>query len=554
MSELEEFFEATRQAHFSGDLTTAAKGYAQILTTDPTHADAWHLVGLLSHQSGHSDDGLQQIEMAIRLNPTNAEYFSNLAAILNRLERSTDALVAANQALSIDPTFGPASLQKGIACSAMDQKEEALQSLQQSLDSEFADATVLQQRAEAKQRLGDIQGALDDLNQSLELEPNNASAYFQLASFVRAKQGVYSESQVDCMRGILANPDLDLTTTNRLNLAMAVNSESVSNFDAAFDFFKESNRAAMAQVSSTDSFSSKRESAKLTRVLEAFTRSSLENYADVGNPSKRPIFVVGMPRSGTTLVQQILASHSAVAGAGELTILDDLFWQRVCQSSPQDPTADLLPAGQAWIAELATHYLNATDSFANANSDSNALPADSITHVVDKMPTNYWHVGFIRLLFPQAAIISCVRDPRDICLSCFCQSFESTRHQLETGSLDHLTIVFQNYARLMEHWNSLFPGSIHEVFYENLVESPEATIRSLLGSLELNWDDRCLEFDRSQTQVRTASQIQVRRPFYRSSNAKWKRYERHLAKLSQTLQSEIERFEENCAQAVADQV
>jgi len=232
------------------------------------------------------------------------------------------------------------------------------------------------------------------------------------------------------------------------------------------------------------------------------------------------VFIVGVPRSGTTLVEQILASHPMVYGADELSTLSELA-----------ETLAELPGttkGFPWVASDLGR--DSAARLGQAYLDHLASLDSSSARVTDKMPANYFHLGLIAAILPGARIIHCRRDPMDTCFSNFIQFFGD--HHYYSYSLEHIGVYYREYARIMDHWRRVLPLSMHEVFYEDMVEDPERQTRALLDHLDLPWDDACLEFHQTRRAVRTASHWQVRQPIYRTSRQRWRRYEPHLRELA----------------------
>ncbi len=255
-------------------------------------------------------------------------------------------------------------------------------------------------------------------------------------------------------------------------------------------------------------------------IAEQFDGSLPDRIGAVGDPSAAPIFVLGMPRSGSTLVEQILASHPLVHAAGELTILERL----VRMLPDADGRAVPYPQGIAGLdadgfRRLGQAYLAGLPH----------LPAGK-TRITDKAPANFFHVGLIRLILPNARIIHTVRDPVDTCVSCFSRlySFGSSF----SYDLAELGCYYRWYYELMDHWRTVLPaGSMLDVAYEDVVDDLEQQARRLIDYCGLPWDDRCLKFHETNRPIATASNVQVRRPLYRSSVARWRRYEAQLEPL-----------------------
>ena len=242
-----------------------------------------------------------------------------------------------------------------------------------------------------------------------------------------------------------------------------------------------------------------------------------------GNETEEPVFIVGMPRSGTTLVEQILASHPEVVGAGELPDIRAIAGTlpRYAGGKPYpEAVADLpVPAFRGF----ADHYLSLRERIREPET----------RRVIDKMPGNFLHVGLVRLLFPKARVIHLVRDARDTCLSCWFHRFRSGHEY--ASDLDDLGFYYRLQERLMEFWKRELPGFVHTLYYEELIEDPESRVLELLAFCGLDWDPACLRFHETRRPVATASNSQVRRPLNRSGLARWKHYEGHLDPLFESL-------------------
>jgi hypothetical protein len=260
--------------------------------------------------------------------------------------------------------------------------------------------------------------------------------------------------------------------------------------------------------------------AEFRAMAQWFDAERLTRLAGVGDASEQPVFIVGMPRSGTTLVEQILASHAEVFGAGERATLEQLAIARIGPAlSPLARAERLGTLTREDVAAMGASYA----------ADIAAL-APGYRRVTDKMPSNFRLIGLIRLILPQARIVHCRRDPLDTGLSCYARKF--SRGQNFTYDLRELGLYYRGYTNLMDHWRAILPPDrFLEVAYEDVVEDLETQARRLIAFCGLDWDDACLSFHRTARQVRTASVNQVRQPLYRTSLARWRPYQRHLGPL-----------------------
>jgi hypothetical protein len=309
---------------------------------------------------------------------------------------------------------------------------------------------------------------------------------------------------------------------NQLDLQFTLGKAHMDTGDAekAFAHLDAGNRMKHATLA----YDVREDAAQFAEIARSFGAGRLDRFSEGGDLSDRPIFIVGMPRSGTTLVEQILASHPQVHGAGELTALEEIVIDRLGPSLSPIARAqrmaaltqdDLAAMGAAYVAKVA------------------AMAPEGL-RVTDKMPANFRLAGLIRLMLPNARIIHCRRDPVDTCLSCYARKF--SRGQPFAYDLRDLGLYYRAYEALMAHWRDLLPPErFAEVVYEEVVGDLEAQARRLIAFCGLEWDDACLTFHQTRRQVRTASVNQVRQPLYRTSIARWRAYERHLGPLLDAL-------------------
>jgi hypothetical protein len=257
--------------------------------------------------------------------------------------------------------------------------------------------------------------------------------------------------------------------------------------------------------------------------MEIYSPDYFAARANIGETSEVPVFVLGMPRSGTTLVEQIIASHPAAHGAGEL---EELGW--LAANMPK------LTGGTAPYPEAA-RLIDATNakSIAAQYLEPLIARAPAARRITDKMPGNFIRIGLIAVLFPKARIVHVRRHPLDTCLSCFFQHFGRGHHF--SYDLGHLGHYYTQYQRLMAHWARVLPGRIFDVQYEDVVSKQEETSRAIIAHCGLDWDPKCLAFHEHERQVRTASFWQVRQPLYASSVGRWQAYEKHLGPLKAAL-------------------
>ncbi|MCK4507344.1 MAG: sulfotransferase, partial [Desulfuromonadales bacterium] len=304
-----------------------------------------------------------------------------------------------------------------------------------------------------------------------------------------------------------------------LQFALGKSYDDIKEYDKAFPHFIEGCRIKRSQFE----YNADNQERTCKDIAEYFNEENISRLSGGTTPSDRPIFVLGMPRSGTTLVETILASHPAVYGAGELYDLLKVANQPKLGAksegfpiSMQGLTADdVKEMGERYLVGLRKHN-------------------DDAKRVTDKMPANYMALGLIHLMLPEAKIVHVMRNPADICLSNFTKNFHNS--QLHSYDLVEMGRNYVSYAKLMEHWRAVLPeGSFYEVQYEQLVTDPDKQSRSLVEYCGLEWNDACLTPHKTERGVKTASVTQVRQPVYTDSVERWRRYEKYLQPLLETL-------------------
>ncbi len=347
---------------------------------------------------------------------------------------------------------------------------------------------------------------------AIALDPDYAEAHFNLAQSVRAKPG---DPLVASLERLLAKPGLSASARCYLGFAAGKVYDDLGDHDRAFGHFLAGNRAKGARPNPAYS------SAYLERILESSRPLLQAARSAPGAGQAGPVFIVGMPRSGTSLVEQVLASHPAVFGAGELPFVERIAEALGAHCASGAVYPECLPAVPDAVLE----------GFAASYRKESSAAGTSV--VTDKAPLNFRHLGLIALLFPGARIVHCRRDALDTCLSCFFQNF--AKGQEYSFDLAELGRFYRDYRKMMAAWAEILPIEVFDLDYEELVADLEGVGRSLLSYCGLDWHPDCARFFETRRPVLTASRVQVRRPLYSSSVGKWRRYARHLGPLIEAL-------------------
>lgn len=409
----------------------------------------------------------------------------------------------------------------GLIRSEQDENDAAVELIEKAIGINPSAAPFHHNIAGIYRRLGRLNDAESEFRRAIELKADYGEAYQGLAEMVKFEK---IDPLISSILKQLQNPEMDQGQRAYFHFAAGKFYDDVGSYDVAFRHYLAGNK-------NTDkSFDNAEFRQQIKNTIYLFDRKLVERNKGTGSPSEQPVFIIGMPRSGTTLIEQILASHSRVFGAGELNDMKFVAKlaseiSRVHQGFPL-----CVPGitGSGYEV-LAKDYLART---AIHNEDGN------YERVVDKHPLNFQFVGLILQMFPNARIIHTLRDPLDTCLSCFFQNF--TKGQNYSFNLQSLAHFYVDYARLMEHWEIIYPGKILTVEYEKVLSDQESETRRMLDFCGLEFEMQCLEFHKTDRVVKTASFLQVRKPIYRSSQNRWKRYANQLSEVASILGIEIE--------------
>ena len=452
-----------------------------------------------------------------RVSAKNAGVSERLAsADGQRLEGRLEAAAATyREIVAQAPKTFAAWANLGAVCQELARTGEATAAYETALALDPGSIPVLSNLAVLAQQLGDRGRAAALYRRLLDLAPNEAEAHHDLA---QVKKFTNDDPDLAAMRRLRADPGLDRQSAMYLDFGLAKAHDDLGDFGRAFRHMAAANRAKRQTLT----FDLRFEEKLVDRLIEQFTAERIETLSGGGFDTSAPIFVLGMPRSGTTLIEQILASHSDVAGAGELNLLGD--------SVAAEPA---FAGGARYPEALAEMTAGCLRDLGETYADGLQARSPGAARITDKMPRNHYFIGVIALALPGARIVHCRRSPLDTCLSCYSKHFP--KGQLFSYDLAELGAYYRLYDRLMAHWHEVLPGRVLDVQYEDVVAEPEPQIRRILAACELSWQDDCLQFHRTERPVMTASAGQVREPLYDRSVGRWKAYENDLGPLIEAL-------------------
>jgi tetratricopeptide (TPR) repeat protein len=489
-----------------GQFEEAEANYRRALVCESRHAGVLNSLGLVLDNLGRIDEAAGCYWQALQINPNFAAAYGNFARVLAQLGRLNDALEGYRRALVLNPNDAQTYAWYAMTLRALGRGAEAEQACRKALE-------IQPNLALAEVFLGDVAAdrgqfaqAEDSYRRAIAIDPDLPEAWIALGRHRYAAGGDSAWLQV--LQGLLQKK-FPSRIEIELHFSLGKYFDETGNFEEAFANYQRANELSKRQGVKYDRDGATQ---RVDRSIARYDAAWLAAAADAANDSDRPVFIIGMPRSGTTLAEQILAAHPAVFGAGESS-----YWLAAAQSI--EAALDQGTESAALRAKISLDYL---ELLRQASPDA--------SRVINKWPANYQHVGLIHAAFPKARFIHLQRDPIDTCLSIYGQNFE--RSNAYAVDLDDLAHEYREYLRLMAHWRAVLPaGVLLDVPYEALLADVEGWSRRMLEFIGLPWDPACLNFHEAQRTVVSPSNWQVRQPIYTRSVGRWRHYETFLGPL-----------------------
>lgn len=536
----------------AGNLNMAKNCHQKALDLAPDFAESMLSLGATECQLGNHEEGCALIEKAIKLKPEIADAHLLLGKVYLSIGRYRDAGEQFDETLKIadkNPELLEHIMQQ---CSKADQHQMAITYGKRYLAvGDAGNVRVLSTLGFSHEKLGEMDPAKTFFEKALTKLPNSAELHSNLgvvlsksgnipeaikeyrkaieldADFVHAYRNLTAFKKftpedkeiIDEIEAMLDKPDLSEEAEAYLRFSLGKAYDDLKEYDIAFEHYARGNELTDKQAQ----FDPDEQQKKFDATIRVFTKDFFKKHTARGSDSNRPIFIIGMPRSGTTLTEQIISAHPDVAGGDELEHISHLasVADQIIASGKEYPDC-MAVASQEQLGHMAKFYL-----------DQLATISPAAPHVTDKLPYNFMYLGLIAMLFPNAKIVHCRRHPIDTCLSIYFQRFITGNKY--AYNLDHLGHYYREYERLMEHWHKELPMKILDVNYDEMVTDQEGMTRKIIDFLELPWNDACLEFQKNTRSVKTASAWQVRQKIYTGSLERWRRYESHLDPLKKAL-------------------
>ncbi|HZR90137.1 MAG TPA: tetratricopeptide repeat protein [Bradyrhizobium sp.] len=497
----------------------AEAAYRKALELAPNNPDTLDNLALAVKDLDRLDEAADLLRRALLIEPNSDNIHLHYGAVLLDQKKVDEAAAATDRALALNPTNHDAINLTGRIAFERGDLDAALACCRRALAPKPDLADAYNNMGNVLKELGQLGEAEDAYLEALRLDPTVAGVYVNLAD---SRKFVAGDPHLVAMEALAAKRD-GLSPIDRMQIDFALGKAyaDLQDYPRSFQHLKAGNAAKRAMIAydETTTF------ALFDEIERIFTPDMIKAKAGSGDASPLPIFVLGMPRSGTTLIEQVIASHPMVHGAGELQIFNDVILAVRGTEGRTIPYPEFVSAlDGAALRQIGKNYVTRLGAVARQGAGATGQ------HVTDKMPSNYYFLGLIHLALPQAKIIHAMRDPVDTCVSCFSKLFSA--EQNHTYDLGELGRYYRRYERLMMHWRRVLPeGSFLDVRYEDVVVDLESQARRIIDYCGLPWDDRCLSFHTTGRPVRTASATQVRKPIYRSAVGRWRVYGEQLEPL-----------------------
>jgi len=496
----------------------ALASFDKAIALKPDQAEAHNNRGAVLQKMQRHEDALASYDKAVALNPGYANAHYNRGSALKKLKRNDDALSSFDKTIALKPDHAEAYNNRGVTLQEMKRYDEALASFDKTITLKPDHAEAHNNRGLYMVIKGDMQEAEKMFHKAFALKPNFPDPLFNLTNIRKYKDSDHADAKN--IRSLLDQPGTPPDVIEQLSFALGKIDDDCGLHDEAFTCFRRANEIRNALVTYNPGGVEK----MTNGLIESFSQDFLAQRFAFSSDSRSPLFIVGMPRSGTTLLANMLSNHRSVATAGELPAIVD-FTPGLLELSENG-----IPYPQA-IKQITP--ATATRLINNYEQRLRRGVGPDVPHVIDKNPLNFRNLGFLAMLFPKARIIHCTRQPLDTCLSNYFQRFPlSLDYAFDLRNIGHF---YGEYTRLMKHWGKALPLELIEISYEDMIVNTEQTARQMLDFLGLEWDEHCLAPHTNPCAVETASQWQVRQQIYGLSLERWRHYEKHLDPLKEML-------------------
>ena len=511
MKDLKKKIQSAVDVYKTGDLTKAESLCKKLIEDNPKVDFLYNLLGLIFAGQGNIQAAIEYYNKAIKINPNFAMPYNNLGLLY--ANNKIDYKKAENfykKSISLDPKILEAQNNLGALFITLNKFEEAIDCYKKAILINPRIEYIHHNIANVYLAIGDFVKAKTHFKESIEINPTYSNSHRSLSRLVKYTD---KEEHFNILKNLYKNTEVN-DTANKINITFALGKayEDVKDFDKSFSCYKEANEICREKID----FSLKKEKEKFEEIKKIYNKKLFDKHKNNDHLNYSPVFIIGMPRSCTTLVEQILSSHPNVFGADEVEFIPLLIEKNFLGKNSRLLIKKIIEFDNTLLKKIGEEYINKMRAISD-NSD----------RTTDKLPINFLYVGFIKLILPNSKIINCYRNSKDNCLSIFKNQFSSGKIKF-AYNMNEIVEYYNIYIDLMKHWKNLLPDFVYDLNYETLVSNTKIEVEKLLRYCNLSWNNDCLNFHNNRRLVKTASDIQVRNKIYRSSIDSWKNYEKYL--------------------------
>jgi tetratricopeptide (TPR) repeat protein len=491
----------------AGRLKLAEETYKKVIKKDKDNIDALRLLGLLAFKTKDYDISERLFMRVLEIDPTFSLAWDNLAKLFRVQNKLSKSIPAFENLIKLDPYNFEALVSLGTIYIKLSKYHQGINLYEKSLTIKPENPRVYLSLGHALKTIGQREKSEIAYHNAIKFYPFSGEAYWSLANLKTYK---FSKKEISNMK-LAINKNIHPNEQIQMHFALAKALESNNQFEDSFNHYKEGNWLQRKQIK----YNSEEYKLSIDDLITFFksNKDIFKSRANIKNDD--PIFILGLPRSGSTLIEQILSSHSLIDGTQELPNI---------MAISRD--IKLIDPNNGYPNNLMDIDTSSFNDFGQKYIDETRWARSSKPFFIDKMPNNFVHIGLIKLILPNAKIIDARRNPMDACFSCFKQYFAKGQHF--TYDLDDIARYYKDYLRLMDFWNELFPREIFTINYEDIINNPNKKIRELLNFCNVEFENSCLDFHKSKRPVKTASSEQVRQPMYKTGLDYWKNYRNNL--------------------------
>jgi Tfp pilus assembly protein PilF len=501
-------------AYKSRNLSKASQITKKLIETNPKLVFLYNLLGLIFQEQEKIEEALKCYEKGIEIDPNFATIYNNLGLLYfrNKYQNNHQKIEKYyKKAISLNKNMVEAYSNLGNFYSSVNKYEEAKYNFKKAIEINPKFSFAFLNLASVNVSFGKFDEAKKALLEAIAISPNLIHAHRLMSRLIK-----YTKNHKHLNQLLKLHNETELNNDERkMNLAFALGKafEDTKEFDKSFSFYNEANELFRKNIK----FSIKTEKEKFNEIKDVYNEKIFAKYDGAGYQESKPIFIVGMPRSGTTLIEQILSSHPEVFGADEIEFIPNIIRKQFGNQNINLFYNEVVKFDKTNFKKFGAEYNEMINKLSN-----------NANRTTDKLPSNFDSIGFIKLILPNAKIIHCTRNSNDTCLSIFKNHFTSGKINF-AYDLNEIVAYYSLYNDLMKHWESVLPDFMFNVSYENLIKNPDQVIKTMLKNCDLEWSNNCLAFYKNNRAIKTASDVQVRNKLYKSSINSWKNYEKYVS-------------------------